>query len=142
MAEGFWKEGVRDRFDLVNIMTGDKLLYCQRDRVEGWEKIVHFYINPAGDKFGNEVLKSENLKGVNIVIIDEIGPFELQRKGWARSIFKICKELDVPMLWVVRNHLVEEVIDYFDVKEYQSFDISQSKPKEVAIYIKEKILNR
>ncbi len=49
LAEGFWKDGIRDRFILVNLKNDDKVIYCQRDRVEGWEKIVHFYVNPVGD---------------------------------------------------------------------------------------------
>ncbi len=79
---------------------------------------------------------------IDFLIVDEIGPFELQGKGWAKAVSKIRHELDIPMLWVVRNQLVEDVINHFKIDNYQKFNIVQSEPITVANFIKKKILNR
>ena len=142
LAEGFWKGGVRNKFQLVDLKTNSKLVYCQRERRDSWEKVAQFYVNPKGQEFGEELLKKTNLEGLDFVVIDEVGPFELEGKGWTMALNKLIMGTNLPMLWVVRNSLVEEVIQYFDLKEFQLFNIQISTPKEVAISIKKEILNR
>ncbi len=142
LAEGFWKEGVRDRFQLVDLKTNSKLAYCQREKKETWEKVAQFYVNPKGQEFGDQLLKKTNLQGLDFVVIDEVGPFELEGKGWTKAIHNLIEGTNLPMLWVVRNSLVEEVIQYFELEEFQLFNIQTSTPEEVAISIKKEILNR
>jgi nucleoside-triphosphatase THEP1 len=142
LAEGFWKEGMRDRFQLVDLKTNSKLAYCQREKKEAWEKVAQFYVNPKGQEFGEQLLMLTSLYGVDFLVVDEIGPFELEGKGWTKAIRKLIRQSDLPMLWVVRNSLVEEVLHYFKTEDFQKFNIQNSTPEEVAIFIKKEILNR
>jgi nucleoside-triphosphatase len=133
LALGYWKQGVRDRFEIVNLSDDTSRIYCQRNPVEGWEKVVHFYINPEGDKFGNQALDTQILKDSDWVIIDEVGPFELQGKGWATAMQKLIHELNKPMIWVVRKSLVDKVIANWKVENYTVYNIQQYKADQIAL---------
>ena len=49
------------------------------------------------------------IRGTDLLVIDEIGPFELNDKIWAAAISGLCKNPCCYMLWVVRRTLVDQV---------------------------------
>jgi nucleoside-triphosphatase len=115
VAEGYWKNDQRDRFDLVNQTTGEKIVFCQRDEIEEWEKIRHFYINPKGQEFGESILHPNTIKHSDVCVIDEIGPFEIANKGWFNAINKLLINSNIPMIWVVRNSLIDEILAKWNI---------------------------
>ena len=80
LAEGSWENNIRNSFELVDLLTGERIIYCQRNEVEDWEKIRNFFINPRGQLFGENSLAMDHIKNADLIVIDEIGPFELQGK--------------------------------------------------------------
>ncbi len=138
LAEGYWKNQKRDYFELINIKSNTRLLYCQREPKEGWEKLKHFYINPDGQKFGEAALDPEYLDDSDIIVIDEVGPFELKGKGWANSIDNLLKKLpDRIMIWVVRRSLLDEVSNHFKIQPFKIFHIEEVCSENVIKFILE-----
>ncbi len=136
LAEGFWKNYERDHFELIDLKSKNRLLYCQREPKDGWEKLRHFYINPDGQKFGEAALDSNYLKNADIVVIDEIGPFELKDKGWAKAIESILRELpELTMIWVVRKSLLNEVTDHFKITPLKIYNVEEICAENVTGYI-------
>ena len=136
LAEGFWKNYERDYFELIDLKSKNRLLYCQRKPKDGWEKLRHFYINPDGQKFGEAALDPGYLKNADIVVIDEIGPFELKGKGWAKAIESILKGLpELTMVWVVRKSLLEEVASHFNIQPLKVYPVEEVCAENVASYI-------
>lgn len=125
LAEGYWKNDQRDRFDLVNQATNEKVVFCQREVVEGWEKIRHFYINPEGQQFGENALEIDNLGNVDVIVVDEIGPFELKGKGWAEPVNQILSKTSIVKLLVIRKALLEEIVKNFRIKKYTIFEVGK-----------------
>ena len=117
------------------------MVYLQREPANGWEKIRHFYINPAGQKFGEHALSIDQVKDVDLVVIDEIGPFELQGRGWAIAMKNIMDKLHIPLLITVRESLVNEVIGYFGLEVPVIFNATKITPAMVLVEI-EKYLSR
>lgn len=133
LAIGFWKNYERDFFELIDLKSKNSILFCQREPKDGWEKLRHFYINPAGQKFGEAALDHEYLKNSDIVVIDEIGPFELNGKGWARSIQLILDNLpDMIMVWVVRKSLLDEVATYYNFQPLKVYHVEEICAEDVA----------
>jgi nucleoside-triphosphatase THEP1 len=132
IAHGFWKNNVRDKFELEDLQTREKITLCQTDAVNGWEKFRRFYFNPEGFVFGENSLSPDNLQNVEITVIDEIGPFELQGKGWRKAIDKLLAETDKPMIWVCRESILKEIVEDFNLQSYQVIDISKEVPKKIA----------
>lgn len=126
VAEGFWKENHRDKFELVDLKSGKKIVYCQRDPLPGWEQIRHFYINPLAIDFGESVLNLSQLDTADLVVIDEIGPFEIAGKGWAKSLDQILQVTDLPLLISVRQSLLEQVVKYFQLEVKEVFEVPGS----------------
>lgn len=119
LAEGFWLGDVRSHFELFDLFSKDRILFCTKETHSDWNKHGHFYINPSAITFGEKVLSTANISQFPICIIDEVGPFELQGKGWFESIQRISTDLpDKPMIWVVRGSLVQAVIRHFGVVNY------------------------
>ena len=136
-AHGYWKNNLRDKFELEDLKTGNKMILCKRQPVEGWQKFRHFYFNPEGFTFGQKALSSSNLSKVDIIAIDEIGPFELEGKGWSKDIDSLIHKTDIPMIWVVRESILQEIIDHWNIESYIVFDIKTESPEKIA----DKILN-
>lgn len=136
LAEGFWKNYERDSFALIDLKSNNKLLYCQREPKDGWEKVRQFYINPDGQKFGEHALDTDNLKNADIVFIDEIGPFEIKGKGWAKAIDSLLNVIPKKtMVWVVRKSMLNEVTKHFKIKPLEIYDVGEVCAENVAIYI-------
>lgn len=115
LSEGTWKNDKRESFDLVDLKGGERIRFCQREPDKNWDMIGPFYINPLGQAFGEMALFIEYLQNSKLIIIDEIGPLELKGKGWAKAFEKILKELKVPIVISVREKLVDEVVEKWDL---------------------------
>lgn len=132
IAHGFWKNDQRNHFVLENIMTGESLLYCTREAQKDRQKIRHFYINPDGESFGFNALNINNLKSIDLVVIDEVGPFEMEGKGWAQAIDNLVQNSKLPMIWVIRDSLVNDVINKWNLNPENLFNIEEISYSEVS----------
>jgi len=138
IAEGFWHNNERSHFDLIDLSNQHRILFCSKEFNQSWEQIGHFYINPAAIVFGEKILELAGINQSTLCVIDEIGPFELQNKGWSHSIFSIIKSNpDLPMIWVVRKNLVQKVIAYFGLKNYSLIKVEPENLQIAAIRIKD-----
>ncbi|NOX48323.1 MAG: DUF2478 domain-containing protein [Chlorobi bacterium] len=132
VAHGFWKDNVRDGFELEDLQTGEKIVLSQTVAMEGWEKFRRFYFNPGGFAFGEGILSPVKLRDVDLIVVDEIGPFELQGRGWRKAIDKLIKETDKPMVWVCRESILKELVKEFKLQSYHVFNIQEEGPEKVA----------
>jgi len=53
------------------------------------------------------------------LVIDEIGPLELRKKGFHRVIKESLKNHRAKLLFVIRENLVGEVTELFELKQYE-----------------------
>ncbi len=123
IAHGFWNNNERSGFELENIQTGEKIILCQTNPAKGWQKFRRFYFNPEGFAFGNKVLDPANLGKTDFIAIDEVGPFELENRGWAQAIKLLLHNIDKPMIWVVRKSLIKEILSHFSINDFTILDI-------------------
>ncbi len=69
---------------------------------------------------------SEIMKGFgkyNNIVIDEIGPLELQGKGFAPSLFNIVNNKrrmsQTDIFLVIREGLVKDIVEYFKITDFE-----------------------
>lgn len=139
IAHGFWKVNIRDKFELEDIQTGNRITLSQTESVSGWKKFRRFYFNPDGFVFGEKVLSIENLLNTDLIVIDEIGPFELQGNGWRKAINKLFTETEKPMIWVCRKSIIEELVFEFKLQSYLIFDIEEGTPETLSQIISKEL---
>jgi len=89
--------------------TGKSISLASREAVNGWIKMDHFYFNPEALKSGNKILTDSLNNENDLIIIDEIGIFELKDKIWADSVSLLVSKSKANMIWVVRDTLIEKV---------------------------------
>lgn len=118
-AEGFWNQNTRSHFELVDLITGKRILFCSIIKQLNWYKTGQFYINPEAVRFGEELLNPEGIMKSDFVSIDEIGPFEIGGNGWTKAIHKISDFLPAKsMIWIVRKSLLQTVIEYYNLQNF------------------------
>ncbi len=134
MAEGVDVDGKRTGFNLIDVRDEKKkIVLCNIEGKENWEKTGRYYFNPAGLRFGRDALSI--ISPDSIIVIDEIGPLEISGGGWSDSIQKILSNYDNPMIWVVRRKLTEQIIHKFDLKNVSIMDIKFYQPEELVEYV-------
>lgn len=67
----------------------------------------------------NSILQNIKINKTTQVVIDEIGPLELLNKGFANTLKFKLKSDNINLLLVVRDGLVNEVIDFFKLQNVQ-----------------------
>jgi len=109
IAHGIDKNGERLGFEIEDVSTGEKIVLSDNVYREGDIKVGKYFFKTAGMSFGNRVLR-EALDKADLLIIDEIGPFELKGKGWFDIVEEAMRNGDMDMIWVVRKSLLEKVL--------------------------------
>jgi nucleoside-triphosphatase THEP1 len=110
-------------YNLMDLETGKTLPLASESPSDGWEKTGRFYFNPEAISLGNKILCNPEIQNNDLVIVDEVGPFELDGKIWADALTSLKKTGNCPLLWVIRKHLVEEVISNWDLTDPVILDI-------------------
>ena len=110
-AAGFWENGLRSGFDLVNLSTGGGVPLCRRGP-GGSIRAGEFRFFDEGLAAGLSALSSAGLADADIVFVDEVGFLELDGGGWAAPLSELLRGRK-PLVLVVRDYLVERVTAHF-----------------------------
>lgn len=131
LSIGINDNGVRSGFNLLDIDSSVQIELCSDKKDDNRLKFGRFYFNHEALLFGNRILNPDNLAGSQLIVIDEIGPLELNGQGWSDSIDNITRSYTIPHLWVVRKSLVQKISKKWNIGDAFVFDISDSNPKEI-----------
>ncbi len=118
------KEPDRD-YDIYLLDPSESIPLASREPVKGWIKISSFYFNPEAILRGNRILNDPQISNKDLVVVDEIGIFELEGKVWADSVSLLVSKSDTYMIWVVRDTILEKVIRKWDLKDPVILDIEK-----------------
>ncbi|MCK5839084.1 MAG: hypothetical protein KAG99_04505 [Bacteroidales bacterium] len=135
-ASGTWKEGVRNSFNVVNIETGQYLLLCDHINTPGSLKFRHFFFKPGGIEFGLNSIKNGLKSGPEVLVIDEIGGFELEGGGWHPVLNGVLRQKNLVRILVVRKTLVNAVIKEWNIIKPQIIDVNDTLPVSLGKTIK------
>ena len=112
-------------YDISFNGTGESLPLLSEKQVQGWNKIANFYFNPEALRRGNEVLNVPQILNKDLIVIDEIGIFELDGSIWADAVSRLIEKHVRTMILVVRDSLVEKVIKRWNMKDPVIIDIEK-----------------
>jgi len=125
LAKGTFKNNLRAEFKIFDINTGENKLLCKATGDENQKTVGRFYFNEEGLKFGENILKPQNTKNADFILIDEVGPFELKGKGWSPSIEQLSENESHTMIWVIRHSLVYDILRRFGITDALIIDIEK-----------------
>lgn len=108
-------------YDLVHIADGNKLKFLTLKTDVSDTKTSRFEIDETSLSIGNLWLNNI-ASSTDLIIIDEIGNWELQGKVWAATLQQLVKNPQQPLLLVVREKFLKNVIAHFKLDNYSIFN--------------------
>lgn len=128
LAPGVHRDGRRYSFDVVAVASGERRPLACREPQVGWAEERCFWVDPGGFAFGNAALCVE---GLEVVVVDEVGPWELAGSGWAASL-DVLVEREVPLLLVVRRKCLALVLARWRLAATAVFEAQAARAETVA----------
>ncbi len=110
-APGTFSDGLRAGFSLLDLATGRSEEFCSRTRVP--ENIQHgpYYFRPDVLYRGYRILaEARDPAETDLLVIDEVGRFELMGAIWSEGIDRLLTLPTPPMIWTVRRCFLSEVM--------------------------------
>ena len=135
IARGIHENDQRIGYDLESIADGSSMIFIRNKVTAGWFRHGKYHFNPAGEAFGNKILQNLPEQGLDLVIIDEIGPIEVKGLGWAGEVGKMVEKKWPLQLWVVRRQLLKRVSRQWKIGNILLIDVSTDTVDEARVHI-------
>jgi nucleoside-triphosphatase THEP1 len=132
----------RNSYFAEDISSHTRKLLCSEVKLPEAFRQGRYYFSEAGILFGNKILIDSLDQPVDIIVIDELGPLEINDKGWTPAINKLLKSSKVPHLWVVRENLVNAMTRKWNVGKVFVFHINEEKVPEIVNTISKFLENK
>lgn len=129
------EDGPSGSFNILDLVSGKVLPLASRRFNKGWEPIGNFYFNPEGMLMGTNILEDPLINNNDLIVVDEIGPFELDGKIWAESLTRLLAMRSGPVLLVVREQLISQVMDKWSLTDAMIIEFGQLRPEQAATMI-------
>lgn len=123
LCPGSFSEGKRSAFTLMNLETGVRIPMGDVNEQKGWVKFRRFFFNPEAFIQGELWIKSCLNKDPGLLVIDEVGPMELEGDGWAKTLDTLAQNSSITQLWIVRQEIVQEVLRKWIIPEDQTYTL-------------------
>jgi nucleoside-triphosphatase THEP1 len=131
LAEGLWNGSQRSGFDLIDLASGRRVPLCRAKESSSGVRIGRFVFREEGLVLGNTALKRAAQDAADLVMLDEIGPLELQGQGWAAGLSELRWQTEVPLLLVVRKSLIDDVLARWSLRPCRVFEVAPGNLEEV-----------
>ncbi len=114
-------------YTIQSIDSGASTVFSHRQggTEPGWqasESIGDWSIHKDGMNFAHKTVMADLESGRSPVFLDEIGPLELMDRGFA-NLFRMLLSRTVPVVAVVRENLVDQIVDHFHIQQYTRIDV-------------------
>jgi len=132
VAPSILHEDASRSYDFRDLSSGETMPLASRVISEGWLKVGSFYFNPEALRLGNRILMDPDICEFDLVVIDEIGPFELEGRIWADAVNHLLENCKCPMIWTVRKQLIQKVIHMWKLENVEIIDLETHSPDHAA----------
>jgi nucleoside-triphosphatase THEP1 len=131
LCPGELREGRRWSFDLVELETGRRTPMATRDPASPWPRLGGFAVNPDALERGRQALSPAAADRCDLLIVDEVGPWELAGEGWAPALARL-RGTPARLLLVVRRSLLADVQERFEAEHADVLDVCEHDPASLA----------
>jgi nucleoside-triphosphatase THEP1 len=127
-----WLEGRTDVFGIaspdidgtryfMDVQTKERFKMIAEDDEPDTLQIGRYTFSSKAFKKATDILHLALRNSSGWIVLDEIGPLELKQEGFYNSVVEILSSQDTSRnkMFVVRKHLVDQVVDYFKISSYK-----------------------
>ncbi len=132
LARGVHINDQRMGYDLELIADKQVAAFCRIGGQADWERIGRYSIDPEGIVLGGDAFSQAEQKATDVFIIDEVGPLEMQDKGWSNGIGQLSADNSIIQVWSVRDSLVKKVPRKWPLMNYYPVDPKEVTPEKLA----------
>lgn len=120
-------DGINIGQKILQLSTGESRTFSIRDGAydEGWDEIYRYgpySFSKTGFLFAQAIAQNILDNGIEPIFMDEIGPLELQKKGFY-NIFNNFLATGLDIYVVVRFSCVKDVIKLFNITKYRTINV-------------------
>ena len=116
-------EGSRAGYDVLDLHTGDRVALCRTGARDQPLSAGQFSFFREGFEFGFRILlNNTHQERAELVILDEVGPLELDGKGWSPALSEILRGDSTLLLLTVRPKLVDQVCHRWNLQPAALWD--------------------
>lgn len=94
----------------TDLATGRTLPLASESAPPGWYREGKFWFNPVTVDEGKRILNDPQNEKHDLIVVDEIGPFELAGRMWSEALTNLLKKRNSGILLVVRESILEDVL--------------------------------
>lgn len=103
-----------DCYHIKDVTTNEQHLLIER--IATFDKRPnHFKFFSKGVKMGNDCIKELLINPPDIAVVDEIGGYELREQLWSSSFTQLV-ESTIPLIFIVKERLFDQVLEKWDIK--------------------------
>jgi len=120
------RDGERVGYDLIDLSSGRRteLSRIAPAPARGGPFVGRFAFDLDGLAAGRTALSVDAASAADVVIVDEIGPWELSDQGWAGPLYRLALDTETPMIWVVRSEIRDKVQSHWALRNPRVIDVS------------------
>jgi len=131
LAPSLYSNGKLIGFDVLDIRSRARTRLATRNTDPN--DIGRFNFSPDGWQLGNSALNTALTSPVDLVVIDEFGPLELEGRGWRENVDELLDLTNALILLVVRRELAEQVQQLYGNLPSQKLNATDPKSVEAVI---------
>jgi nucleoside-triphosphatase THEP1 len=105
LSPAAWEGGRPEGYDLLSIPGGRCLPFLRRSGGDDWQRVGPYFLVPETLALAQAVIRGG--AGSPLLIVDEIGPLELQGRGVRSAVEELLSRPPEKLLLVVREGLVD-----------------------------------
>jgi nucleoside-triphosphatase THEP1 len=119
--------GIQIGQEIYHLSTGQQKVFSLKKYhlPSLWDEIYNygdFSFSAAGFDFSHKILHKALSSGVKPIYMDEIGPLELQGKGFSEVLKSVLKK-QTDLYLTVRDYCLTEVIKEFNINRYEVIEV-------------------
>ena len=142
LAPGSFSRNARSGYTLSDIASGRELPMASAKEQEGWIRYRRFWFNPLAFIQGRDWVDSALRANPDVLVIDEVGPMELEGSGWSESLVAWSTQPVPVQLWSVRETLLSEYMQQWKVPAGQILRVDRMTVEQAAEQIFEYLRNK
>ncbi|TVQ16033.1 MAG: hypothetical protein EA361_04840 [Bacteroidetes bacterium] len=141
ITKGNTNDNYRNAYSIKNLQTAEEEKLCSTEPDKTKPNFGRFYFEKRGMEKGNRIIVESISIPTDLLIIDELGPMEMNNECWASAIEKIVEKNVCAQFWVIRKRLVKPFMRKWNVGNIILFDLEQDTLDQIVETIKTQLKN-